>query len=47
LFDDRAIGAGRPLSIALLGAILKHPGNEPGKQQKKEAEKLSFIGTGI
>lgn len=47
--DDRAIGAGRPLSVALLWAIrvLQHPGNEPAKRQKKEAEKLNFIGTEI
>jgi hypothetical protein len=28
-----------------LWAIIQYPGNEPDKLQKKEAEKLSFIGT--
>jgi hypothetical protein len=45
--DERAIGAGRSLSVALLWAILQHPGNEPGKRQKKEAGTLNFVGTEI
>jgi hypothetical protein len=44
---DRAIGAGQPLSLALLWAIVKHPGNEPGQRQKTEAEKLIFVQTEI